>query len=122
MENGKGEVERLGLAMAQSARAMPGLMGSVIAAWERSHPEMSATGYLQCNESQLWRIAVTPRPTGDQLVARCMELGAEVGVNAFGLVNMVRFAESVAAFEAASGDKEMLMAALDSDLDDGGDI
>jgi hypothetical protein len=121
MENGKSEVERLGIAMAHSARTMPGLMGSVIAVWEGAHPEISATSYLQCSESQLWRIAVTPRPTGGQLVERCMELAADVGVNAFGLVNMLRFAESVVAFEASSGDGEMLMAALDADIDEDGD-
>jgi hypothetical protein len=119
MDNSKSEIERLGLAMSLSARSQPGLIGSAIAAWETAHPDRAALDLLKCNEGQLWRIAVTPRPRDDQLVARAMELAADLGVNPTGLVNILRFAQTAAAFGEAVADGEMLMAALDSDDDDG---
>jgi hypothetical protein len=117
----KSEMERLGLAMSVSARSQPGLIGSAIATWEAAHAGQTAASYLRCDESRLWRIAVTPRPKGDQLVAQSMALATEIGVNPSSLVNILRFAESAAAFGETSADGEMLMAALDAESDDGGE-
>ena len=119
MDHSKSEIERLGFAMSEAARTQPGLIGSAIAAWEAAHPGRKAVDYLKCDERQLWRIAVTPRPTGENLVPRSMELAADLGVYALGLVNLLRFAENAAVLVSASEDTEMLMAALDADQDKG---
>ena len=121
MGNSKSDIERLGLALSLSARSQPGLIGSAIATWEAAHTGQTAANYLDCSDDQLWRVAVTPRPKGTQMVERSLELAADIGINPTRLVNIIRFAESAAAFGEASADGEMLMAALDANEDDGED-
>lgn len=119
MEKNKSELERLGAAMYVSALSKPALIGSAIAAWEAAHPGQTAGDYLKCDESKLWRVAITPRPTSSGFVERLMELAVDIGVDPLALVNMMRFAESAEAFATSSADGEMLMAALDADDNEG---
>jgi hypothetical protein len=113
------ETERLGLAMAQSARALPEFIGSALAVWDEANPARPARAELRCDEGQLWRLAVTPRPSSGELAQAAMSLAAELGVNPMALVNILRFAESAEAFASADDDGEMLMAALDAEDSDG---
>ncbi|AHE55600.1 hypothetical protein NX02_19705 [Sphingomonas sanxanigenens DSM 19645 = NX02] len=86
-----------------------------MATWERANPGRAAITELRCDDNQLWRLAVTPRPAGAGMAQAAMELATSLGVNPLALVNMLRFAESAAAFATANDDGEMLMAALDAD-------
>ena len=121
MDEDGNETERLGQAMAASARLRPGFIGGAMAVWERAHPGRSAVELLRCNEKQAWRLAVTPRPIGPDMVRQALELATDLGVNPTALVNVLRFAESAEAFTNSNDDGEMLMAALDSkdEEDDG---
>jgi hypothetical protein len=118
MANDRSELERMGQAMAQSARRRSGFIGSAMAIWEQAHPGRSSLELLRCTEEQAWRLAVTPRPAGTTMVQRTMEVAAELGANPTALVNLLRFAESAEAFAQANDDGEMLMAALDADQED----
>ena len=109
------ETERLGRAMALSARSRPDFIGSVLATWERANPGRSAEIELGCDPSKLWRLAVTPRPTGPRMTETALALAASLGLRPLGLVNMLRFADTASAFAGANDDGEMLMAALDAD-------
>lgn len=115
MDRNSAETERLGRAMAQAARDRSDFVGSALAIWERANPGRSAAVELRCDENQLWRLAVTPRPEGAAMPRAAMELATSLGVNPLALVNMLRFAESARAFANANDDGEMLMAALDVD-------
>jgi hypothetical protein len=119
MEKNISELERLGAAMYVSALSQPNLIGSAISVWEAAHPGQTAANYLKCDESKLWRIAVTPRPTGSQFAERLMELAIDIGLSPLALVNILRFAENAEAFAESSADGEMLMAALDTDNAEG---
>lgn len=109
------DTERLGRAMAKVARARPGFIGSAIAIWERANTGRTVAEELRCDEGQIWRLAVTPRPSGPEMPRHAMELATDLGINPTALVNMLRFAQSADAFAGASDDGEMLMAALDAD-------
>ena len=109
------ETERLGLAMALSARARPEFIGSALATWDEANPARPAQVELRCDDGQLWRLAVTPRPKADELAQAAMSIAAALGVNPLALVNILRFAESAEAFAGANDDGEMLMAALDAE-------
>lgn len=112
------ETERLGRAMAVAARSKPEFIGSALAIWEHANPGRSAEAELRCDENQLWRLAVTPRPHGPGMPQAAMALASSLGLNPLALVNMLRFAESANAFASANDDGEMLMAALDADQRD----
>ena len=109
------ETERLGLAMGLAARGRPEFIGSALALWDEANPGQPAQAELRCDEGQLWRLAVTPRPRDGDLAQAAMSLAASLGVNPIALVNILRFAESADAFAAANDDGEMLMAALDAE-------
>ncbi|WP_417676006.1 hypothetical protein [Roseibium sp.] len=111
---GGDETERLGRAMALSAQNRPDFIGSALALWDRANPGRLAQAELCCDEGQLWRLAVTPRPNSDNLAQAAMSLGTSLGVNPLALVNILRFAESTEAFAGTNDDGEMLMAALDA--------
>jgi hypothetical protein len=113
------ETERLGRAMAEAARNRPEFIGSVLAIWERANPTRSAVAELRCDEKQIWRLAITPRPSGPRMAQEAMELATSLGINPMALVNMLRFAESANAFATAKDSGEMLMAALDADKEEG---
>lgn len=112
------DTERLGRKMAEAARARPEFIGSALALWQRANPGRPLLAELHCDEDALWRLAVTPRPQPSTLAETAMALGSELGVNPLALVNVLRFAESAAAFASANDDGEMLMAALDEDEGD----
>jgi hypothetical protein len=109
------ETERLGLAMGLAARGRPEFIGSALALWDEANPGRPAQAELRCDEGQLWRLAVTPRPKGGELAQAAMSLAASLGVNPLALVNILRFAESATAFASANDDGEMLIAALDAE-------
>lgn len=109
------EMERLGRAMAVAARSKPEFIGSALAIWEHANPGRSVEAELRCDENQLWRLAVTPRPLGPGMPEAAMGLASSLRLNPLALVNMLRFAESANAFASANDDGEMLMAALDAD-------
>jgi hypothetical protein len=109
------ETERLGLAMGLAARGRPEFIGSALALWDEANPGRPAQAELRCDEGQLWRLAVTPRPKGGELAQAAMSLAASLGVNPLALVNILRFAESAKAFASANDDGEMLIAALDAE-------
>ena len=119
MDENAPDTERLGRAMAIAARTRTGLIGSAIAIWERANSGRTAAEELRCNEDQIWRLAVTPRPTGPEMARQAMDVATALGINPTALVNMLRFAESADAFASASDDGEMLMAALDADDEEG---
>lgn len=112
LEMNNNETERLGKAMAESARTRPQFIGSALEIWERANTSRSIQAELRCDDSQLWRLAVTLRPKGPEAT---MSLAMSLGVNPLALVNILRFAESAKAFELTNDDSEMLMAALDAD-------
>lgn len=118
MDGVPAETERLGRLLAQSARARGAFMASAIDVWERANPDRPVAELLRCDESQLWRVAVTPRPTGPGMVERTLAIATALGVNPSGLVNLLRFAEGTAAFASVADSGERLMAALDADNDD----
>ena len=109
------ETERLGRAMARSAQGRPEFIGSALALWDQANPGRPAQAELRCDEGQLWRLAVTPRPKSEGLAQTAMSLASSLGVNPLALVNILRFAESANAFASANDDGEMLMAALDAE-------
>ncbi|HEV2747182.1 MAG TPA: hypothetical protein VGW34_07780 [Allosphingosinicella sp.] len=115
MSEDRNETERMGRAMAASARGRPEFIGAAMALWEQANPGQSAAEMLRCNEDQAWRLAITPRPMGATMVRQAMEVATELGANPTALVNLLRFADSAAAFAGANDDGEMLMAALDAE-------
>lgn len=119
MNSNSAETERLGRAMAQSARTQPEFIGYALELWQRANSGRSIQSELRCDDAQLWRLAVTPRPKSKELAEAAMALGSSLGVNPLALVNMLRFADSAGAFAGANDDGEMLMAALDADEADG---
>ncbi|WP_056350071.1 hypothetical protein [Sphingopyxis sp. Root1497] len=118
MEQDSMETERLGRAMAARARTRPEFIGYAMELWEAANAGCSIADVLRCGEEQLWRLAVTPRPTGIGLTEASFSLAADLDVNPAALVNILRFAESAQAFAGANDDGEMLMAALDRDADE----
>ncbi|MFN3170694.1 MAG: hypothetical protein ACE37E_08375 [Hyphomicrobiales bacterium] len=112
------ETERLGRAMARSAGGRPEFIGSALALWDQANPGRPALIELSCDEGRLWRLAVTPRPKSESLAQTAMSLASSLGLNPRGLVNILRFAESANAFAGTKDDGEMLMAALDAEVEE----
>ena len=115
MNDDRDEIGRLGSSMALAAQRRPAFIGGAMAIWESAHPGKRAVDFLQCDEAQAWKLAITPRPTGANMVRQALDLAADLGANAMALVNLLRFAESADAFASANDDGEMLMAALDAE-------
>lgn len=115
MDDDRDEIGRLGNSMALAAQQRPAFIGRAMAIWENAHPGKRAVDFLQCDEAQGWKLAVTPRPSGANMVRQAIDLAADLGANAMALVNLLRFAESADAFASANDDGEMLMAALDAE-------
>lgn len=72
MNNNAENVERMGREMAVEARSRPRFVANAMAIWERAHPGRSLTDELQCDEHRLWRLAVTPQPTGAEMARQTM--------------------------------------------------
>jgi len=99
-------------------------LASALAAWRSARPDLEAHVLLRCNEDDLWRIALAPRPKNEHEFA----IAAKRIVDAFsidhdGLISLLRLADAVDALATpASRSDEILMAARDrSDREDPGD-